>query len=213
MKPNLRGLRAGRSTLRVAWQQRTPSAAQDDDERFLLYAPPPAFDRLLAETELTPLPAYKARRCVHRDGDWHRSVEVWLQDGGYVVVQQRSALKDTHPGRFDVACAGHVADDASVLDAAKRELDEELGLRQADLVPCFIAPVQACDDLVDNELVYVFLARLDLAAARFTLSPSEVAGLEVRSTTSVLDDLRRQSAAFVPKPPHYVEALAALLCS
>eukprot|EP00466_Bigelowiella_natans_P016929 jgi/Bigna1/80363/fgenesh1_pg.70_\ len=64
----------------------------------------------------------KARSDVHRDGDWHHSVHIWLLDSkqGKVLVQRRSMNKvpedgvlthivfDTNPGKLDVSAAGHI---------------------------------------------------------------------------------------------------------
>lgn len=95
----------------------------------------------------------KARSRVHADGDWHRSVHVWLArvapaaaghgasagggdgDGGVdvdgtlqLLLQLRAADKDTYPGRWDVSAAGHIAAGDGSADTAGRELAEELGL-------------------------------------------------------------------------------------
>ena len=70
---------------------------QDLSETFLLYEPP--------EDECMPLPPGaapkplgigKARGEVHRDGDWHRSVHVWLVSSAErsLLLQQRSETKD-----------------------------------------------------------------------------------------------------------------------
>ena len=52
---------------------------------------------------------------MHRDGDWHRSVHVWVVDtaeagrgAARVLLQRRSEHKDTYPGHWDVSVAGHV---------------------------------------------------------------------------------------------------------
>lgn len=72
------------------------------------------------------------RDVVHREGLRHRSVHVLLLDGaGRVFVQRRSAAKDVDPGLWDTSAAGHVDSGESYLDAAVRELGEELGLEVA----------------------------------------------------------------------------------
>ena len=57
-----------------------------------------------------PLGRSKARGEVHRDGDWHRSLHLWvwgIESGeAFVIFQRRSMTKDTWPGALDVAVGG-----------------------------------------------------------------------------------------------------------
>jgi len=45
-----------------------------------------------------------------------------------LLLQRRSALKDTHPGKWDTSVGGHVSWGQSYEEAARREALEELGL-------------------------------------------------------------------------------------
>lgn len=107
----------------------TPARAQDDGELFDV-----------CDEDGRPTGVAKPRALVHRDGDWHRSLHLWvvLRDpaiGVRVLFQRRSRDKDTWPGALDVAVAGHLAAGESVEDAL-RESEEEIGLavRAADVV-------------------------------------------------------------------------------
>ena len=68
----------------------------------------------------------------HRRGLWHRCFHCWVFGAGagrpYLLVQRRSATKDTWPGYLDVTAAGHLAAGEEPLDGL-REVKEELGLR------------------------------------------------------------------------------------
>jgi isopentenyldiphosphate isomerase len=55
---------------------------------------------------------------VHRDGDWHRSVHIWVlnSEKGELLMQKRVAFKDSWPSHWDIGCAGHVsAGDTSII--------------------------------------------------------------------------------------------------
>ena len=70
------------------------------------------------------------RDVIHREGHLHRSVHMLLLDGaGRVFVQRRGFGKDSNPGLWDSSAAGHVDSGEGVLEAAVRELHEELGVR------------------------------------------------------------------------------------
>ena len=77
-----------------------------------------------------PLGVTKARKLVHRDGDWHQAVHVWVlfHDTWEVVMQQRNLDKDSWPGMWDISSAGHVVAGDGILESSVRELQEELGL-------------------------------------------------------------------------------------
>lgn len=71
---------------------------------------------------------------MHVEGDWHRSVQVWIVEADTnqsekvrVLLQRRSPYKDTHPNLLDVSCAGHVNAGDDILDTTMREMNEELG--------------------------------------------------------------------------------------
>src|SRR5690606_29815999 len=87
-------------------------------------------DELLDVLDANGLPTgeRKARALVHRDGDWHRTVHVWVvRSDGTILVQRRAMEKELEPGRLDVSVGGHLA--AGELDVdLVREVEEELGL-------------------------------------------------------------------------------------
>jgi isopentenyldiphosphate isomerase len=70
----------------------------------------------------------KPRADVHRDGDWHRAIHVWVVlPGERVLLQRRSLAKDTAPGCIDVGVAGHLSAGETWREAL-REAREEIGL-------------------------------------------------------------------------------------
>lgn len=81
------------------------------------------------------------RSDAHAKGIWHRTSHVWVLlpdiDGGSLLFQRRSQRKDIAPGLLDVSVGGHLSPGEDPLDAAVRELDEELGIHASpdSLVP------------------------------------------------------------------------------
>ena len=69
------------------------------------------------------------RSRVHREGLWHKSAHIWVRNhGGRILLQRRALDKDTHPGLWDISAAGHLSAGEPSIDAAVREIREELGL-------------------------------------------------------------------------------------
>lgn len=75
----------------------------------------------------------KERGVAHREGALHGTVHIWIvrknDKSGYdVLLQKRSANKDSHPGCYDISSAGHISAGDERMESALRELWEELGL-------------------------------------------------------------------------------------
>jgi isopentenyldiphosphate isomerase len=148
-----------------------PTRAQDQGELFDV-----------CDEDGRPTGRTKPRALVHRDGDWHRSLHLWvvLRDpelGTRVVFQRRSRDKDTWPGALDVAVAGHLAAGESVEDAL-RESEEEIGLavRAGDVVQLGerfrVDTTQP--GVVDREVQAILAVVVDASFAALRPSPHEV---------------------------------------
>lgn len=90
------------------------------------------FDVRTREGALTGV--VRERGVAHRDGSPHATSHIWVVrengTGGYdLLLQKRSACKDSHPGCYDISAAGHVAAGDDYPETALRELWEELGIR------------------------------------------------------------------------------------
>ena len=74
-----------------------------------------------------------SREAAHRNGVRHRTAHVWIVRRHLgrmqVLLQKRSANKDSFPGMYDTSSAGHIPAGCEPLESAIRELGEELGLR------------------------------------------------------------------------------------
>jgi isopentenyldiphosphate isomerase len=133
----------------------------------------------------TPVGITKRRADVHRDGDWHRALHVWVtgfgDDGApFLLFQRRSPLKDTWPGRLDATVGGHYRAGETLAETL-RETEEEIGVT-AD--PSRLRPlgVRVCANeaepgIVDHELQDVFLLRDDRPLTAYRPHPAELAAL------------------------------------
>ena len=109
---------------------------------------------------------------VHRGNLLHRAVHVFVVNRhGELLLQKRSRFKDMHPGVWDSSVAGHLDAGEDYAAAARRELEEEMGIRDAEAEEIGrIAPCAA----TGWEHVRLFLVRWD-GAPRFPSSEVEAA--------------------------------------
>ena len=108
----------------------------------------------------------KPRSVVHRDGDWHRSVHIWaLNRGGDIILQRRSANKETNPNMITISCAGHVSAGDDSLSSAIRELKEELNLDAKPEDLQFVTTLKRSkihpNGLNNNEFTDLYILRTD----------------------------------------------------
>ena len=125
------------------------------------------------------------REYAHRHGIRHRTAHLWLfrekEGRTQILLQKRSANKDSHPGCYDISSAGHIPAGVDYAPSAIRELKEELGLDadEKDLVFCGDRKV-IWDDCFhgkpfhDRQVSRVFLMWLDVAEEECTVDPNEV---------------------------------------
>ena len=68
----------------------------------------------------------------------HRATYILVFNSlGELFVQKRTMTKDIYPGYYDIATGGVVLAAESYYESARRELEEELGIRDTDLTAHF----------------------------------------------------------------------------
>ncbi len=100
--------------------------------------------------------------CHKTPGRLHPVVHLHILDGkGGIYLQKRATTKDTEPGKWDTAVAGHIAWGETLEAALGRELREELGVTTmaieaagGKIEPAFRYRI---DTPAESELVHVFV--------------------------------------------------------
>lgn len=149
-------------------------AAQDPDELFDI-----------VNEDGSPTGRTKRRADVHRDGDWHRAIHIWVwgvdDDGPYLLMNQRGRHKDTWPLALDATVGGHLGAGETVEDAY-REVEEEIGIAVEPQRLQFLYTRARVSDghlpgIVDRERQEIFLLRDDRPLAHFRPQVAELEGL------------------------------------
>jgi isopentenyldiphosphate isomerase len=133
----------------------------------------------------------KPRAAIHVDGDWHQAFHCWIvrHGGAEVVLQRRSLAKDTFPGCWDAAAAGHWRFGETAQEAA-REIAEELGLDVSFSELVYRGREQAlqhfANGLIDREFHQVYVLSDDRPLATYRPDPREVIGLGAFPTAELI---------------------------
>jgi len=151
-----------------------PAPAQDPDE---------LFDVL--DDHGMPTGEIKRRADVHRDGDWHRAIHVWVwgidDTGPYLLLNQRGRNKDTWPLALDATVGGHLAAGETV-EQAYREIEEELGITANPACLEYLGTRARESDgaipgIRDREFQDIYLLRDNRPFLEFKPNPAELEGL------------------------------------
>ncbi len=128
----------------------------------------------------------KERSLVHRDGDLHGTVHIFIvrkndQGERELLLQKRSATKDAFPGCYDISAAGHVSAGQDYMEAALRELEEELGIKATEEELRFIGYHEGRAEEVfygkpfrNHEISAVYLYEKKIEAEELILQEEEV---------------------------------------
>jgi|TARA_B110000259_G_scaffold27905_1_gene29559 isopentenyl-diphosphate delta-isomerase len=139
-------------------------------------------DILTPEGKPTGKTALKSE--AHKNGWFHATAHIWFfTSDKKILLQKRALTKKVFPGIWDISVAGHIGAGEAVLEGAKREVLEEIGLKveNKELVKIGtrIHQVEHKNGIKDNEHQHVFIAELKVALATLNMQREEVDGLEL----------------------------------
>ncbi|XP_034696056.1 nudix hydrolase 3-like [Vitis riparia] len=149
----------------------------------------------------------KPRGDVHRDGDYHAAVHVWIfsESTQELLLQRRADCKDSWPGLWDISSAGHISAGDSSLITARRELHEELGvILPKDAFEFLFVFLQECvindGKFINNEFndVYLVTTLAPIPLEAFTLQESEVSAVKYISCEEYKRLLAKEDPEYVP---------------
>lgn len=159
----------------------------------------------ILEEDGTPTGRQKPRALVHRDGDLHGASHIFIlrqKEGDLqVLLQKRSRNKDSFPGCWDTSSAGHLDVGEGFDEAAKRELQEELGV--GGVTPRFLF-IQRQDYTSffhgkvfhDREIDYVYVLWLDWPEEMFRPEEAEIESVKWMNAETVRQALREKIRHF-----------------
>lgn len=147
----------------------------------------------------------KPRGLVHQDGDLHGASHVFLtrrkNDRIQLLLQKRSADKDSYPLCWDTSSAGHLDAGESFDHAAIRELGEELGV--AGYTPEYLFTKKQEHTAYfhgkffhDHEINAVYLLELDRDASAFSIEKSEIETVHWFDLEDILSALKRSDPSY-----------------
>ena len=126
-----------------------------------------------------PIGEKKEKQQAHEDGNFHRTVHVWIiNDKNELLLQNRSATKKTHPNCWDISGAGHIKAGETISDGAIRELKEELGVEIEEKDLQYITTIKSTKNPKNMEFQYVYLLRCNKKIEEYIFEDGEVSDVK-----------------------------------
>ena len=126
-----------------------------------------------------PIGEKKEKQQAHEDGNFHRTVHVWIiNDKNELLLQKRSATKKTHPNCWDISGAGHIKVGETIIDGAIRELKEELGVEIEEKNLQYITTIKSTKNPKNMEFQYVYLLRCNKKIEEYIFEDGEVSDVK-----------------------------------
>ena len=114
----------------------------------------------------------------HKKGLWHKAIHILIvnKDHTKTLVQKRTKDKELYPDTWDISVGGHVSTKETYLDAAKREVEEELGLKKEFTFQELTITKESFknNNIISNEYVCIYLIEEDIDINEITLQKEEV---------------------------------------
>ena len=142
------------------------------------------------------------KTAVHRAGLLHRAFSIFIVDErGRIVLQQRNLEKYHSGGLWANSCCGHPRPGEQTITAARRRLNEELGVTSALTFGFFARYRTELDNgMHENEFVYVYFGRLE---AMPRPDPAEIASVAYVSCDEIRRRIKRDPSSFAFWFRHY----------
>lgn len=132
----------------------------------------------------------------HLSGELHRAISVFIFNSEKKMLLQRRALNKYHSGGlWTNACCSHPHPGETTMNAAKRRLREEMGMKEEMLKYVFNFTYKAFldNDLIEHELDHVFIGKTDDIPVPNT---DEVNEWKYISVSELEEDLKENPAVY-----------------
>ena len=144
----------------------------------------------------------------HKNGFFHQSAHIWIFDKNKnVLIQKRAADKDTFPNLWDISVAGHISAGELPIDAAIREVEEEVGLKitknQLQHIGTSTHKVLHKIDLIDYELHHIYVCCINFNIENLKIQLEEVAKIKTIALNKLITKVNADNNNFVPHGNDY----------
>lgn len=143
------------------------------------------------------------RTIVHQKGLWHRAVFVAIINSkNQILLQKRGPNKDSHPNCWDISVGGHIPAGMNSLEAADKELEEELGIKvdSKDLQHLFSykhSVILNDGKFLNNSWYDLYLLKKDIKINEIMMQVEELSEIKWFDINKLKEELNNKNSTFV----------------
>ena len=159
----------------------------------------------------------KERNAVHKDGDWHKVIQLFIINGNNILLQQRSLKKKSDPGKWCATASGHISAGESSYETVIKEFNEELGISidndKLKLIDTFKSPTTTyCKDMViyNNHFVDLYISTQEINIEDLILQKDEVEQVKFFSIDEFRKMVERKDESLTNTPILFEHVLMAI---
>lgn len=135
----------------------------------------------------------KPRDVVHEQGLYHRHVSCWIMNNkGEILLQKRASIKSKNPNRW-AKTGGHVGHGETPIDAAIREVGEEIGVKLNKTDFEFLSLYKSSQNTCFG---YEYLIHTDKKIEEFVLQAEEVSEVKYFTIEEIEDIMNKKDKDF-----------------
>lgn len=142
------------------------------------------------------------RELIYKNGDWHRTVHVWLLNSkNELLIQKRASDKETFPNLWAISIAGHVRSGEEAIDTALREIKEEIGLDVSPNMLTFLFDIKRNQEYKHSFLHVhdtIYLLKYDLDIKNINIQKEELSDVKFINYLEFEEKLLNKDSNFVP---------------
>lgn len=152
----------------------------------------------------------------HKKGLTHAAIHVWIvNSNNEILIQKREKNRLFHPSCWDISAAGHVSAGQTNLEAAVREVKEELGLnfKESDFVLlCTLRTDSILNNgaFINREFNAVYMVRVNIKVTDIKLNDGEVEAVKFLSIEEFKKWINGEGEKMVPHEEEYRKLLESL---
>ncbi|MBP3597046.1 MAG: NUDIX domain-containing protein [Clostridia bacterium] len=122
---------------------------------------------------------------------WHREIAVYiLNEKNELLIQKRAANKKLAANKWAL-CAGHIEASETIIEAAMREVQEEVGIKNlspADFILFDIRKTEVLTDTVkNNHYKYCYILKTNLKENEFVIQEEELSEVKYVSFEDLIN--------------------------
>lgn len=148
----------------------------------------------------------KERDLVHNENLWHREVAVFIiNEKNEFLIQKRAATKKQKPNMYGI-CAGHIDPNEEVINAAVREVHEELGVK-LDKKDLEFLGIYVNDEEGNKHFKYMYITKITTKIEDMVIQEEELSEVKYITIQELEDVIKTQDENYTFSKKEYIKEI------